>query len=125
MAAPILKLGDYLVVTVPTELSDAAWLGLQHEVLERVGAIRARGVLMDVALLDVLDSFATRVLRSTVQMLKLRGAAIVIVGLQPDVALSMVQLGLISRLHDIDMAMDIEEGLALLDARMKAGSYGD
>jgi rsbT antagonist protein RsbS len=79
-------------------------------VAERVGRFRSRGVVLDVMALDVLDSFATRTLRSIAYTAKLRGAHTVVVGIQPDVAFSMVQLGL--TLEGVATALDLEEGLA-------------
>src|SRR5204863_8267310 len=85
----------------------------------RVGQFRSRGVIIDVTVLDVIDSFATRTLRGVAHMLKLRGADTVIVGIQPDVAFAMVQLGL--TLEGVGTALDLEEGLAFLDAKAKRG----
>jgi rsbT antagonist protein RsbS len=83
----------------------------------QVGQVRARGVIVDVTVLDVLDSFATRVLCAIAQAMKLRGAHTVIVGIQPEVAFAMVQLGL--SLEGVATALDLEEGLAYLDRRTK------
>jgi rsbT antagonist protein RsbS len=80
-----------------------------------VGRHRARGVIIDVTSLDVMDSFATRTLRGIAQTTKLRGAETVIVGIQPDVAYTMAQLGL--NLEDVKTALDLEEGLGLISAR--------
>jgi rsbT antagonist protein RsbS len=84
-----------------------------------VGQFRSRGVIIDVTVLDVIDSFATRTLRGVAHMLKLRGADTVIVGIQPDVAFAMVQLGL--TLEGVGTALDLEEGLAFLNAKAKRG----
>ena len=75
---------------------------------------RSKGVVIDVTALDVMDSFAIRALRTMARMIRLRGAVMVIVGIQPEVAFAMVQLGL--SLRDVDTALDLEEGLAFLDA---------
>ncbi|CAG0984087.1 partial RsbT antagonist protein RsbS, partial [Methylophilaceae bacterium] len=83
----------------------------------RVGEFRSRGVIVDVTILDVMDSFATRTLRSMAHMIMLRGAKTVIVGIQPEVAFSMVQLGL--KLESVATALDLEEGMALLDRQTK------
>jgi rsbT antagonist protein RsbS len=85
--------------------------------VDRVSSYRTRGVIVDVTALDVLDSFASRTLRDLAHMIRLRGATTVIVGIQPDVAFAMVQLGL--TLEDIATALDLEEGLAFLSARPK------
>jgi len=80
--------------------------------MEQVGKFRSRGVIMDVTALDVMDSFACRSLRDIAQMIKLRGAETVMVGIQPEVAFTMVQLGL--TLDGVVTALDLEEGLAYL-----------
>ena len=113
MQVPILKQGGYLIASVQSVLSDADLLQLRDDLAERVGQFRSRGVIIDVTVLDVIDSFATRTLRAIAHMLKLRGAETVIVGIQPDVAFAMVQLGL--TLEGVGTALDLEEGLAFLD----------
>src|SRR6266487_377956 len=110
---PVLKQKDYLIASVQSVLSDAELLQLRDDLVERVGRLRARGAIIDVTVLDVIDSFATRTLRAIALMLKLRGAETVIVGIQPDVAFAMVQLGL--TLEGIGTALDLEEGLAHLN----------
>jgi len=112
---PILKQGPYLVASIQAALTDADWLKLQDNLLSSVGRFRSLGVIIDLTSLDVLDSFATRTLRTLAQSLELRGAKTVIVGIQPEVAVAMVQLGLIVRFEEITTALDLEEGLALLD----------
>ena len=113
MHVPILKQGDCLIASVQSVLSDADLLQLRDDLAERVGRFRSRGVIVDVTVLDVIDSFATRTLRASAHMLKLRGAETVIVGIQPEVAFAMVQLGL--TLEGVGTALDLEEGLAYLD----------
>ena len=100
-------------------LSDADLLQLRDDLADRVGQFRSRGVIIDVTVLDVIDSFATRTLRGVAHMLKLRGAETVIAGIQPDVAFAMVQLGL--TLEGVGTALDLEEGLAFLNAKTKRG----
>ncbi len=116
---PILKQGSYLIATVQVALSDTELLGLKDELARRVGSARARGVIIDVTALDVMDSFGTRTLRAIAQSIRLRGAETVIVGIQPEVAFAMVQLGL--SLSGVTTALDLEEGLALLDRKLKPG----
>ncbi|MFZ2853412.1 MAG: STAS domain-containing protein [Rhodocyclaceae bacterium] len=113
--APILKLGSTLIASVQEALVDADLVGLRDELVAEVKAYRATGVIIDVTVLDVLDSFAARTLRNIAQMTQLIGARTVIVGIQPDVAFSMVQLGL--TLQGTETALDLEEGLALLDLK--------
>jgi rsbT antagonist protein RsbS len=115
---PILKQGQYLIASVQSALTDADLLHLREAIAERVGKFRSRAVIVDVTALDVMDSFAVRTLRDIAHMTKLRGAETVIVGIQPEVAFAMVQLGL--ALKGIATALDLEEGLAYLDSRAKA-----
>jgi rsbT antagonist protein RsbS len=122
MEVPILKQGQYLIASIQSALTDADLLKLQEELAGRAGKFRSRGVIIDVTVLDVMDSFATRTMRSIAHMLKLRGAETVIVGIQPEVAFAMVQLGL--TLEDVATALDLEEGLAYLEQRAKEKSAG-
>lgn len=113
MRVPILKQGDYLIASVQSSLNDEELLQLLDDLVVKVASVRAKGVIVDVTVLDIMDSFATRILRDMAHMIKLRGAPTVVVGIQPDVALAMVQLGL--SLGDINTALDLEEGMALLN----------
>lgn len=113
MAVPILKQSQYLIATIQSALSDAELVELRDSLTEQVGRYRSRGIIVDVTALDVLDSFASRTLRDIAYMVRLRGAETVIVGIQPEVAFAMVQLGL--TLEDVATALDLEEGLAYLD----------
>jgi rsbT antagonist protein RsbS len=117
MSVPILKLGDILLVSVQSELSDADLLQLRDELLGKVGEYRVFGVVIDVTALDVIDSFAARTLSNAAQMVRLRGAQTVIVGIQADVAFSMIQLGLVFK--GVTTALDLEEGLAILERAKK------
>lgn len=110
MTVPILKQGEVLIASIQAALSDSDLVQLQEDLADRVGRMRSRGIIIDVTALDVLDSFATRTLRSIAYTAKLRGAHAVVVGIQPDVAFAMVQLGL--SLEGIATALDLEEGLA-------------
>lgn len=112
MHVPILKHGPYLFATVQSALSDADLHRLRDDLLNKVGTCRSEGVVLDVTALDVLDSFAARTLRGIAQAARLRGARTVIVGIQPSVAFAMVQMGI--RLEDLATALDLEDGLALL-----------
>jgi rsbT antagonist protein RsbS len=112
MGVPILRRGDFLIASIQSSLSDSEVLGLRDDLAERIGKFRARGVVVDVAALDVIDSFVARSLHGIAMTAKLRGAETVIVGIQPDVAVAMVQFGL--NLAPIRTALDLEEGMALL-----------
>jgi rsbT antagonist protein RsbS len=113
MRVPILKQGGYLIASIQSALTDADLVQLRDDLAEMAGRYRARGIIIDVTALDVMDSFAVRTLRAVTHILRMRGAHTVIVGIQPEVAFAMVQLGL--TLGDTMTALDLEEGLALLD----------
>lgn len=119
METPILKQGKILIVSIQTTLSDKNLLRLSDNLIERVGKFHSRGVIIDVTALDVMDSFITRTLRNITMAVKLRGAETVIVGIQPDVAFAMVQLGL--SLEGVKTALDLEEGLLLLKQWIEEG----
>lgn len=110
----ILRQGDTLVASVHTALDDSEMLRFQADLVQQIGKHRARGVIIDVAALDVLDSFGSRTLRGIAEMARLRGAVTVIVGIQPDVAFAMVRLGM--DMGSIVTALDLEEGVAQLAA---------
>ncbi len=112
MAVPILKQGPFLIASIQAALTDSDVLRLQDDVMQQVGRYRSRGIVVDVTALDVMDSFVSRSLRNIAMMTRLRGAETVIVGIQPEVAFAMVQLGL--NLEGVQTALDLEEGLALL-----------
>jgi rsbT antagonist protein RsbS len=116
MPVPILKQGPILIATVQNALSDTDTELFRERLMQTVTEYRAQGIVVDVTAIDVLDSFAARSLQTVARMTSLRGAHTVIVGLQPEVAFSMVQLGII--FEDMDTALDLEEGLALLNRRL-------
>lgn len=112
----ILRQGTYLIASIHTALDDSQMVLFQQDLIEEIGRQRARGVIIDVAALDVLDSFGTRTLRDIAEIARLRGATTVIVGIQPDVAFAMVALGMDT--GAVATALDLEEGLAFLDSRI-------
>jgi len=121
-SAPIsvLRQGPYLIASVHTALDDAQLTGLRRDLVEQIGLHRSRGVILDVAALDVLDSFGTQTLRDLAEMARLRGAVTVVVGIAPEVAFTMVQVG--TALGCAVTRLDLEDGLAYLDARVGSGS---
>ena len=119
MRVPILKQSQYVIASIQSALSDEDLLQLRDDLVQQVGRHRSRGAIVDVTVLDVMDSFAVRTLRGIAHMIRLRGAETVIVGIQPEVAFAMVQLGL--TLEDVTTALDLEEGLSYLDRQGKAG----
>ena len=115
MRASILKQTTFLIASVQGSMSDTDLVNLRENLASDVRRHRSTGVIVDVTMLDVMDSFAVRTLRGLAQMVKLLGAECVVVGIQPDVALSMVQLGL--TLDGTKTAIDLEDGLDLLNVR--------
>jgi rsbT antagonist protein RsbS len=108
----ILAQGPHLIVSIHAALDDEQLTRLQHDLLDRVGRDRARGILIDVAALDVLDSFASRTLSDLAYMARLRGARTVVVGIMPEVAMALVRLAV--RMPLAETALDLEEGLQWL-----------
>jgi rsbT antagonist protein RsbS len=109
----ILAQGPYLIASIHTALDDDQLQRFQRKLIDEIGERRARGVIIDVAALDVLDSFGSRMLRDLGQVARLRGAETVVVGIQPEVAFAMVRFGV--TLDSMHTALDLEEGLASLD----------
>ncbi|MFO0647240.1 MAG: STAS domain-containing protein [Polyangiales bacterium] len=120
MPVPVLKRGHVLIAAVQDALTDTDWQELRTNVVRRAGEVRAKGVIIDVSAMDVMDSYATRVLDGIARMLRYRGADTVVVGVQPGVALAMAQLGL--RLSSAGTALDLDEGFDELDRRAAARS---
>jgi len=118
MLVSILRQGDFLIASIHTALDDTELLRFQQDVVTQIGTHRSRGVIIDVAALDVLDSYGSLSLRNLAHIARLRGAVTVIVGIQPDVAFAIVQLGMAV---DVHTALDLEEGLALLE-QLTAGN---
>ena len=113
MSVLISRQGDYLIASVVSDLSDSEVVALRSDLLDRVGKLRAKGVIVDVGGLDVIDSFVARSLRSIAVSARLRGAETVVVGIQPDVAIAMVQFDL--DLGPIHATLDLDEAFALLE----------
>ena len=114
MTVSILKQRDYLIASIQSALTDAEVIELRDALLEEVAKHRSRGVIVDVAALDVIDSFVSRSLSTVARTNRLRGAKTVVVGIRPEVAVTMSQFGL--RLDAVDTALDLEAGLELLDS---------
>lgn len=119
MQVPILKQGDILIASIQSALTDSDLLQLRDNLVRQAGDFRSSGVIIDVTVLDVMDSFACRTLRAIAQMVKLRGAQTIIVGIQPEVAFAMVQLGL--SLEGALTALDLEEGMAIVRRQSRGG----
>ena len=120
MSVAILRQGAYLIASIQSDLSETEVIQLRHELSELVGSYRTRGIVIDVAALDVIDSFVARSMRSIVLTAKLRGAETVIVGIQPDVAIAMVQFRL--NLEPLRVALDLDEALVMLRGPNRKGA---
>ncbi len=112
---PILKMGEYLLVTIQVDMHDQLALTLQDDLTARISQTGAKGVLIDISSLDVVDSFIGRMIGSLAVMSRLMDAETVVVGMQPSVAITLVELGL--TLPGVRTALDVERGMALLRAR--------
>ena len=119
MTVPILRQGDVLIASIQSDLSDGQVVALRDRLTTLVGQVRARGIIVDVAGLDVIDSFTARSLRSIALAAKLRGTETVIVGIRPDVAIAMVHFDL--NLEPLRTALDLDEALRVVAGRR----YGD
>jgi rsbT antagonist protein RsbS len=113
----ILAQGSYLIASFHTALDDGQLVRFQRDLMDQIGRQRAHGVIIDVAALDVIDSFASHTLRSIGAAARLRGEHTVVVGIAPSVALAMVTWGL--SLEPAHTALDLEEGIDLLDNRLR------
>jgi rsbT antagonist protein RsbS len=112
---PILKLGNYLLVTIQVDLYDRLALTLESDLINMVKKSEARGVLIDISAVNIVDSFMGRILGNIAQMSKIMDAETVVVGMQPAVAITLVELGL--TLQGVHTALDVDKGMFLLDKR--------
>ena len=109
---PILKIGDMLLVTIQVDMHDRLAMTLQDDLTSRIVKDRARGVLIDISALDIVDSFIGRMISNTAAMARILDARTVLVGMQPAVAITLVELGL--TLHGVSTALNVEKGVQLL-----------
>jgi len=122
VSVAILRQGDVLIASIQSDLTDREVVGLRDELVERVGRERARGIVVDVAAMDVIDSFVARSLRAIALTARLRGARTIVVGIQPEVAIAMVHFRL--NLEPLQAALDLDEALALLGRPRSEDSAG-
>jgi rsbT antagonist protein RsbS len=122
VSVAILLHGNVLIATVETDLSDKQVLNLRDELADRVGRHRARAVVVDVTGLDVIDSFVARALKALAETVRLRGAETLVVGIQPEVAIAMVQFDL--DLHPLRTALDLDEAMAVLNMPSRGDEDG-
>ena len=109
---PILRMGDLLLVTIQVDMHDRLAMTLQDDLTERIVSDGAKGVLIDISALDLVDSFIGRMISNTAAMARVLDAQTVVVGMQPAVAITLVELGL--TLHGVKTALNVEKGMALL-----------
>lgn len=109
---PILKMGEFLLVTIQVDMHDHMVLTLQDDLTERIAAARAHGVLIDISTLEIVDSFIGRMLGNIAAMARVLDAETVVVGMQPAVAITLVELGL--SLQGVRTALNVEHGMDLL-----------
>jgi rsbT antagonist protein RsbS len=112
---PILKMGEYLLVTIQVDMHDQLALVLQDDLTDRIARTRARGVLIDISSLEIVDSFIGRMLGNIAAMARVLDAETVVVGMRPAVAITLVELGL--SLPGVRTALNVEKGMELLAAR--------
>jgi len=115
---PILKMGQFLLVSIQVDMDDRTAMTLQDDLTARIVKDHAKGVLIDISALDVVDSFIGRMLANTAAMARILDADTVVVGMQPSVAITLVELGL--SLKGVRSALDVERGMALLQGTASA-----
>jgi rsbT antagonist protein RsbS len=117
MRIPILKLKDYLLVSVQIELDDQTALQFQEDILNKIHEVGTRGVVIDLTSVDFIDSFIAKVLGDVVDMANLMGAKVVLTGIQPAVAITLVDMGIL--LNGVPTALDLEQGLEKLQQELE------
>ena len=120
---PILKMGDYLLVTIQVDMHDRLAMTLQDELTARIVSARAKGVLIDISALEMVDSFMGRMLGDIAGMSRVLDAETVVVGMRPAVAITLVELGL--SLTGVHTALNVERGMQLLRSRIDARGRED
>jgi rsbT antagonist protein RsbS len=113
---PILKMGSFLLVTIQVDMHDRLAMQLQEDLTARIVAVRARGVLIDISTLEVVDSFMGRMISNIAAMARILDAETVVVGMQPAVAITLVELGL--SLEGVHTALNVDKGMAFLHERV-------
>jgi rsbT antagonist protein RsbS len=113
---PIIKMRDYLIVSIQVDMHDRLALELQAQILEEISKTGAKGVLIDISVLEMVDSFIGRMLSGMASMAAIMDAAVVIVGMQPAVAITLVELGL--EMPGVETALSMEKGIEMLEMRV-------
>lgn len=117
---PILKMGDFLLVTVQVDLYDRLAVGLESDLVNMINKHNARGVLIDISAVSIVDSFMGRILGNIAQMSKILDAHTVVVGMQPAVAITLIELGL--PMTGVHTALNVEKGMELLKEKIEASN---
>lgn len=120
---PILQMGEFLLVTIQIDMHDRLAMTLQDDLTNRIAATNAHGVLIDISALEIVDSFIGRVIGSIAKMSRVLDAQTVVVGMQPAVAITLVELGL--SLSEVRTALNVEKGMALLRASLDQDAMSD
>ena len=120
---PILKMGDFLLVTIQVDMHDQLAMTLQEDLTSRIEKTSAKGVLIDISALEMVDSFIGRMIANISSMSHILDADTVVVGMQPAVAITLVELGL--SLQGVKTALNVERGMALIHARLKTSDSED
>jgi rsbT antagonist protein RsbS len=120
---PILKMGEFLLVTIQVDMHDRLAMALQDDLTDRIVRVRARGVLIDISSLEIVDSFIGRMLGNIASMARVLDAETVVVGMRPAVAITLVELGL--SLPGVRTALDVDKGMEMLRAARADGSNGN
>ena len=120
---PILRMGEFLLVTIQVDMHDRLATVLMEDLAVRISATRARGVLIDISALDMVDSFIARMLGATAQVARVMDAETALVGMQPSVAVTLAEMGV--SLTGVRTALNVERGMTLLRARMDEGADDD
>ncbi len=118
---PIIKIGNFLIVSIQVDMHDKLAIQLQSQILEEIEKTGAKGVLIDISVLEMVDSFIGRMLSGMASMASIMDAAVVIVGMQPAVAITLVELGL--EMPGVDTALNMEKGMEMLERRIKDEDY--
>jgi len=118
---PIIKVGNFLIVSIQVDMHDKLAIQLQSQILEEIEKTGAKGVLIDISVLEMVDSFIGRMLSGMASMASIMDAAVVIVGMQPAVAITLVELGL--EMPGVDTALNMEKGMEMLERRIKDDDY--
>ena len=115
---PILRIKDTLIVSLQDDLTDRNAVLFQNDLLQKIYTTKAKGVLIDISVLDIVDSFLGRILSDTAKMIRLLGAELVIVGMRPSVAITLVELAL--QIDDVATALDVDQGIEKLNILVKS-----